>query len=123
VAVSVLIVDDQRAFRERARALLAMRGYGIAGEAGAGCEAVDEAQRVHADAVLLDVNLPDIDGLEVARRLAALATPPRVLLTSADADVDDDALRECGAVAFVHKDELVGADLPALLGDPGAPAG
>jgi DNA-binding response OmpR family regulator len=66
--------------------------------------------------VLLDVNLPDVSGLDVARELAARADPPRVLLVSPGSVLAEQLVRESGAVAFLAKDELPGSDLHALLG-------
>ena len=116
--LSVLIVDDEQAFRRHAERLLAMRGLEIAGQAADGESAVRMARSLQPQAVLLDVNLPDISGLEVARELSRLPDPPRVLLTSADRDVTDTLVRDCGASAFVPKDDLPSSDLPGLLGPP-----
>jgi DNA-binding NarL/FixJ family response regulator len=115
---SVLIVDDEASFRQQAMRLLAMRGFQIVGEVGDGADAVRAARELEPNAVLLDVNLPDRNGLDVARELTRLPAPPRVLLTSADADVAADAIRACGATAFVAKDELPTSDLVRLLGPP-----
>ena len=114
--LSVLIVDDEQAFRRHAGRLLALRGFAVAGQAADGESAVRMARSLQPQAVLLDVNLPDISGLEVARELSRLPDPPRVLLTSADRDVADTLVRDCGASAFVPKDDLPSSDLPGLLG-------
>jgi len=116
MTLSVLIVDDERSFRAHAGRLLAMRGLEVAGQAADGESAVRMARSLQPQAVLLDVNLPDISGLEVARELSQLPDPPRVLLTSADRDVADTLVRDCGASAFVPKDDLPSSDLPGLLG-------
>ncbi|HTZ63837.1 MAG TPA: response regulator [Solirubrobacteraceae bacterium] len=117
MALSVLIVDDERDFRMMAGRLLTLRGFDVAGHADDGAAAVRLARSLEPQAVLLDVNLPDTTGFEVARRLAALPVPPRVLLTSADREVTDELLDDCGASAFVPKDELPSSDLSELFGD------
>jgi DNA-binding NarL/FixJ family response regulator len=118
MAVSVLIVDDEPGFRANARRLLALRGFSVAGEAGAASEALLLARSLRPDAVLLDVNMPDASGIEVARKLASVPAPPRVLLTSADAEVCAQVVSECRAYAFVPKVDLPACDLAALLGLP-----
>jgi len=123
VSDSVLIVDDEQAFRRHATRLLRMRGFRIVGEAGDGAEAMRVARELEPGAVLLDVNLPDRSGLDVARELATLPRSPRVLLTSADAEVSSEDLRACGAMAFVAKDLLPTSDLGTLLGQQGRPGG
>ena len=73
----VLIVDDEPPARERLRSMLVEFGeYDVAGEAGNGGQALDLVDRLNPDIVLLDVRMPGIDGLEVARHLAALPEPP-----------------------------------------------
>ena len=67
---SVLIVDDHPSFRASARRMLEAAGYEVVGEAEDGAAALDAAGQLRPDVVLLDVRLPDIDGFEVARRLA-----------------------------------------------------
>ena len=79
---AVLIVDDHVGFRASARALLEAAGYTVAGEAGGAADAVAAAHRLRPAFVLLDVELPDGDGFEVAEALAALPDPPVVLLVS-----------------------------------------
>jgi len=73
VSCSALIVDDHAGFRRMARALLEADGFGVVGEAGDGETALIEAARLRPGLVLLDVQLPDLDGFEVAVRLARLA--------------------------------------------------
>ena len=73
---TVLIVDDHPSFRSSAHALLEAEGYEIVGEAEDGESAIEAAERLHPDIVLLDVQLPDIDGFEVARRLTSDGNGP-----------------------------------------------
>jgi two-component system nitrate/nitrite response regulator NarL len=107
--VTVLIVDDDPSFRRSARGLLAVRGYQVVGEADCGAEGLALASAICPDAVLLDVHLPDGDGLAVAARLTA-AGGCRVLLTSCDSTAAPERLmRSCGAVGFVAKEDLADA--------------
>jgi DNA-binding NarL/FixJ family response regulator len=113
--VRVLIIDDDPSFRGSARVLLAARGYQVVGEADCGIEGLMLASVICPDAVLLDVNLPDGDGVAVAARLTA-AGGPRVLLTSSDSRAVPERLAQsCGAVGFVTKEDLAGAELDTYL--------
>lgn len=111
-----MIVDDDPGFRALARTLLQAVGCEVVAEAADGAQAVSAASRVHPDAALVDVQLPDTDGLSLAQRLAANGGCLRVLLTSTDpALVTPADLAESGAVAFVPKHELAVTDLIPLL--------
>lgn len=114
--VTVLIVDDHPSFRASARTLLEAEGYQVVGEAENGAAAVDAARTLEPDLVLLDVQLPDVDGFEVARLLRKLEHPPFVVLTSSR-DVSDygRCFDGCGACGFVPKAELSGAAIAALM--------
>ena len=68
---TVLIVDDHEAFRQSASALLEAEGFDVVGQAADGPEAIAEAERLRPEVVLLDIQLPDLDGFAVAERLAA----------------------------------------------------
>jgi CheY-like chemotaxis protein len=112
---TILIVDDDQQFRRVAAELLAARGYRVVGEAGSAGERLALASALRPDAVLLDVNLPDGDGLSVAAHLSADGGP-RVLLTSTDsAAATARVVRGSGAVGFVAKTELAGAALDRYL--------
>lgn len=114
----VLIVDDDPRFRALARVLLEARGYVIVAEAADGAQALAEHRRVRPDAAVVDVQLPDIDGLALAVRLRETDRNLRIVMTSTDPTlVAPDALAQSGAAAFVPKDKLAGADLAPLLGD------
>src|SRR5215469_14018544 len=78
----ILIVDDHAAFRGWARSVLAADGFSVVGEAVDGASAVGEVEAVRPDVVLLDVQLPDADGFEVAVALLAAWPRPAIILTS-----------------------------------------
>jgi len=69
MARTVLVVDDSAPFRATARALLEARGYRVVGTAADGGEALAAVEALRPDAVLLDINLPDTDGIALAGRL------------------------------------------------------
>ncbi len=103
MSLRILIVDDEPPARERLRSMLTEGGeFVIAGEAGNGALAIDMVDKLTPDIVLLDVRMPGIDGLEVARHLAGLPEPPAVIFTTA---FDEYALQafESEAVAYLLK--------------------
>jgi CheY-like chemotaxis protein len=102
----ILIVDDDRRFRGIARALLESEGMDVVGEADGGAAALTAARELELDVVLLDVHLPDLDGFQVAARIAAEGGPP-VVMTSTREECDfRGELARSGASGFVPKDEL-----------------
>jgi DNA-binding NarL/FixJ family response regulator len=113
---SVLIVDDHADFRASARALLELQGFEVVGDVEDGAGALAAAERLRPDVVLLDVQLPGMDGFEVADRLAMSEAAPRVVLISSRRRSAYD-LRLSGApvAGFLGKHELSGAALTALL--------
>lgn len=114
---AVLLVDDDAPFRAVARALLATWGFNVAGEAGTGREALEAAEALHPAVVILDVQLPDMDGFEISRRLLERPQPPGVvLISSRDADSYGRRIAESGARGFVTKSRLSRATLRAILG-------
>lgn len=112
----VLIVDDDPRFCALARALLQASGYIVVAEAADGAEALAAADRVCPDAALVDVQLPDTDGFELARRLAKNDGGLRIVLTSTDPTITPAVLAASGARAFVPKHELAVTDLAPWLG-------
>jgi len=113
---SVLVVDDHEGFRSFARSFLSGEGFDVVGEAADARSAVVEARRLQPDVVLLDIQLPDGDGFEVARRLAAEPRPPAVVLISTrDAGDYGDRIASCGARGFIPKSRLSGAAVRELL--------
>jgi DNA-binding NarL/FixJ family response regulator len=112
----VLIVDDHPRFRATARRALECDGWTVVGEAADGADGLAEARRLVPDLVLLDIGLPDISGLSVARRLADDAPEVAVVLVSTqDAGDFEDLAAANGARGFLPKAELSGAALDGLL--------
>lgn len=111
-----MIVDDHDGFRRDARLLLEASGFDVVGEAADGESGVAAAERLRPLLVLLDLQLPDIDGFEVAARMAETADPPVVVLTSSrSASAYRRRLAKTTARGFVPKSELSGETLMALL--------
>ena len=116
MAGTVLIVDDNAGFRAFAGALLRRQGFDVIGEAADGEAGLDAARRLRPSVLLLDVQLPGIDGFEVARRLLGEHGATRVVLISARDRRDyGAAVADCGARAFIAKDEVSGPTLEAAL--------
>lgn len=106
--VPVLIVNDQAPFRVAARAVVQLAaGFVVAGEAESGEAAIEAAQSLEPAMVLMDMNLPGIDGLEATRAITARAPATVVVLLSTydRASLPADAM-ESGAVRYVHKEDL-----------------
>ena len=113
---TLLIVDDHPSFRASARMLLEAEGFDVIGEAEDGQSALRAVQELRPDVVLLDVQLPDIDGIEVAARLSQNGSGPAIVLTSSRDLADLGLVRERSPVrGFIPKAELSGAALEALL--------
>jgi DNA-binding NarL/FixJ family response regulator len=116
---TVLIVDDHPSFRASARAILEAEGFLVIGEAQDGSTALTEMKRLHPDVVLLDVQLPDMDGFDVCADCAKQRNgshPKIVLVSSRDAVDYGDLIERSGARGFIPKAELSGAALAALVG-------
>jgi DNA-binding NarL/FixJ family response regulator len=106
--VSVLIVDDQRPFRDVARTVIGMTdGFSVRAEAETGEDAVAAVDADAPDLVLMDINLPGINGVEATRQIRRAHPETQVILLStySEADLPADA-RECGALAYVHKEDF-----------------
>jgi DNA-binding NarL/FixJ family response regulator len=114
MSARVLIVDDHAPFRALARRLLTADGFDIVGEAADGAAALDAARDLCPDVVLLDVQLPDIDGFRVAQ---ALARPGlAVVLVSSRADSDyGSRVATSPARGFIAKSDLSGEGLQRVL--------
>jgi CheY-like chemotaxis protein len=114
---SVLVIDDDPEFRKLAARLLAVSGLTVVGEAGSVAAALATAKRLEPSAALVDVELPDGDGVTLTAKLATLSWNPRIVLTSINGEITTaDRARNAGAVAFVNKADLPNAPLAELLG-------
>jgi DNA-binding NarL/FixJ family response regulator len=117
VPASVLIVDDQPDFREAAAALLTAEGFDVVGAVEDGPAAVAAVERLRPAVVLLDLQLPGLDGFGVAELLAATAEPPAVVLISGRPERTYGArIAAAPARGFIAKNALSGAALAAVLG-------
>lgn len=113
---TVLVVDDHAGFRAEARALLELDGLDVIGEAGTAADALALTLRLRPDAVLLDIGLPDGDGLELVRGLREQSPGAIVLLVSGRSEQDyGGRVARAGADAFVEKAALLPGVIPALL--------
>lgn len=116
VVSRILIVDDSERFRDLAAELLAGRGFEVFDEVADGEQALAAVAGECPDGILLDINLPGLDGFMVAKSLAAACPRAKIVLASAAFDyVPAEILKTCAAAAFVPKNELAIADLSALF--------
>ena len=115
----VVIVDDHDGFRSEARSLLEDEGYDVAGEAVDGRGAIAEVKRTTPDLVLLDVQLPDMNGFDVADEIERAAPATKVVMVSAReaSDFGDRLTRR--ARPFISKRELSGMMLERRIGETG----
>ena len=113
--VSVLIVDDHAGFRSWARGLLQGEGMDVVGEAADGQSAIIAARTLRPAVVLLDIRLPDMNGFDVAERIAELESPPAVVLTSSH-EARDYTRRIAASPArgFISKADLSAARLVSI---------
>lgn len=122
--VRVLVVDDQAPFRNAAKTVVRLTpGFEVVGEAASGEEGVELASTLAPDLVLMDLQLPGIDGIEAVRRIVAARPETTAFLvsTQAAADLPADA-RTCGAVAFINKEQFGPTVLTSLWESRGDPA-
>ena len=109
---SVLVVDDQAPFRIAARAVLRrLAEFELAGEASSGHEAIEMADRLHPELVLMDINMPQMSGIEATRQIVA-AHPDTVVILCSTYDMRDlpSEAGSSGAAGYLNKEQL-GADL------------
>jgi DNA-binding NarL/FixJ family response regulator len=114
--LSVMVVDDQAPFRMAARAVIRRStGFTLAGEAENGVEALKLANEIHPDVVLMDINMPEMGGIEATRRIVADLPDTFIILCSTYdiSDLPPDATAS-GARAYVHKEQLGATTLQRL---------
>ena len=119
VPPTVLVVDDHQSFRRLARRLLETAGFTVVDEAADGASALAAVRALRPDVVLLDVLLPDTNGLELAETLASEPPTPVVVLTSSRSAADlQPSLGRSSARGFIAKRDLTAASFAALIGGP-----
>lgn len=105
---SVVVVDDQVPFRMAAKAVLArLDGFELAGEASSGAEAIEMVDVLHPALVLMDINMPEMNGIEATRRIVS-AHPEVVVFLCSTYDVEDlpPGAADSGASAYVNKERF-----------------
>lgn len=113
---TVVIVDDHEGFRTRARELLESDGYDVIGESADTRSALSAVRSLRPDVVILDIQLPDGSGLDIARELLAHAGSV-VLISSRERSAYGGRVAESGAQGFVWKADLSGAAIAAVITD------
>ncbi len=116
---SVLVVDDQAPFRLAAKAVLRrLAEFELAGEASSGTQAIELADRLLPELVLMDINMPEMNGIDATRQILA-AHPGTVVILCSTYDVRDlpAAAGTSGAVGYVNKEQLGGELLRRIWAD------
>ncbi len=117
--ITVLLIDDDPGFRLLARRALAGTQLVVVGEADTAAGGARAARELKPDVMLVDVGLPDGDGIALAHELSALPWSPRIVLTSVDPDAATaEVVQSSGAVGFVPKHDLPGRGLELLHNAP-----
>ena len=112
----LLVVDDHAGFRTCASELLQAEGFDVVGEAEDGASALARAAELKPELVLLDIQLPDIDGFEVAERLLAVSPDLAIVLVSSrDRSSYGPLVEQSGARGFLTKSDLSGESIEGLL--------
>lgn len=113
MTVRVLVVDDQQTYRDAAQFVIEMSdGFEVAGTAASGEESLDLTERLSPDLVLMDINLPGINGLEATRRILSTHPDIEVIVFSTHSAADyASRARDAGALGFISKADLA----PAML--------
>jgi DNA-binding NarL/FixJ family response regulator len=116
-SIRVLIADDHRLFAQALEAILATNDrIEVAGHASDGAEAVELARSLEPDVILMDIEMPGMDGFEATRRIRKRKGDARVLmLTGSDSRTDVDRAREAGAAGYVTKDRIAAELIDAII--------
>jgi DNA-binding NarL/FixJ family response regulator len=116
VILKVLLVDDNQVFLTAVRKCLAtLPGVDVIAEAHDGCAALEKAEQLHPDLVLLDIAMPKLNGLEVARTMQAWPNAPRIVFLSMyDSGHYKSAAHDLGVLGFVSKSDFVVQLLPII---------
>ena len=122
--VSVLLVEDNDVYAETLRLLLgSLETIEVVGRARDGLQGVDLALHLEPDAILMDVSMPLLSGLEATRRIAARLPGTRiVMLTSSDDSADRERARACGAAGYLTKDRGLADVVAAVTAAPERPS-
>lgn len=123
--VGVLVVDDQAPFRDAARMVVELSdGFELVGEAHSGVQSVEMAADLQPRLVLMDINLPDIDGFEATRRIRRSSRPPVVVMLSTYEAVDyAERAIDAGAAAFLSKSVFTPDELRRTWDEVGSQIG
>jgi DNA-binding NarL/FixJ family response regulator len=117
-SVSVLLVDDQEMFRDLARSVLEKgEDYRVIGEAGGGIEAIKRTGELRPDVVIMDIQMPDMSGIEATREILSSYPGTQVVLMSMGSDSEYPSLvRAIGANGFLTKRNVTPENLDMVLG-------
>ena len=113
--VKILLADDHRIMREGLRAILEQSGFVVVGEASTGLEAIAQAHALGPDLVIMDISMPELNGIDATRRLASELPSVKVIGVTGHADSRySSAMLEAGAAGFVLK-QAASKDLIAAV--------
>jgi DNA-binding NarL/FixJ family response regulator len=114
--IRVLVVDDFARFRDAICSMLSEHpDLQVIAEAADGLEAVHKAEELQPDLIVLDLNMPKLDGLEATRRIRILSPKSKIIIASSESSADfaQEALRS-GATGYLRKPEIFDQLLPAI---------